>query len=146
MDTPQFERLVRQALNELPSEFRSRMENVDVVVEARATRDQLIGSGLDDDESLLGLYEGIPLPERYDYVLVLPDKITLFQATIESICETEQDIVREIQDTVVHEVAHHFGIDDHELDAIVTAPITSDLVDELKLTALAFAAGVSAFL
>lgn len=118
MDTPQFERLVRQALNELPVEFRSRMENVDVVVEARATRDQLIGSGLDDDESLLGLYEGIPLPERYDYDLVLPDKITLFQATIESICETEQDIVREIQDTVVHEVAHHFGIDDHELDAM----------------------------
>ena len=117
-DTAQLERLVRQALNELPVELRSRMENVDVVVEARATRDQLIGSGLDDDESLLGLYEGIPLPERYDYDLLLPDKITLFQATIESICETEQDIVREIQDTVVHEVAHHFGIDDHELDAM----------------------------
>ena len=118
MDTPQFERLVRQALNELPAEFQSRMENVDVVVEPRPTRDQLIGSGLDDDQSLLGLYEGIPLPDRYDYNLVLPDKITLFQTTIESICETEQDIVREIQDTVVHEVAHHFGIDDDDLDAM----------------------------
>lgn len=116
MDTLQFERLVRQAINELPTEFLSRMENVDVVVEERPTRDQLVGSGLDDDESLLGLYEGIPLPDRYDYNLVLPDKITLFQATIESICDTEQEIVREIQDTVVHEVAHHFGIDDHDLD------------------------------
>lgn len=118
MDTSQFERLVRQVLNELPTEFRSRMENVDVVVEERPARDQLIGSGLGEDECLLGLYEGIPLPDRYDYNLVLPDKITLFQVPIESICETEQDIVREIQDTVVHEVAHHFGINDDDLEAM----------------------------
>ena len=118
METSQFEQLVRRAINELPDEFHSRMENVDIVVEDRPSRDQLIGSGLDEDECLLGLYEGIPLPDRYDYNMVLPDKITLFQAPIESICETEQDIVREIQDTVVHEVAHHFGINDDDLDAM----------------------------
>jgi predicted Zn-dependent protease with MMP-like domain len=94
------------------------MDNVDVVVEDRPSRDQLIGSGLNEDECLLGLYEGIPLPDRYDYNLVLPDKITLFKNTIESICETERDIIREIQDTVVHEVAHHFGIGDDDLDAM----------------------------
>ncbi|HAC20182.1 MAG TPA: hypothetical protein DCF78_16570 [Dehalococcoidia bacterium] len=94
------------------------MENVDIVVEDRPTRDQLIGSGLDEDECLLGLYEGIPLPDRYNYDLVLPDKITLFQVSIESMCETEEDVIREIQDTVVHEVAHHFGIDDDDLDAM----------------------------
>jgi predicted Zn-dependent protease with MMP-like domain len=118
METSKFEQLVRQALNELPNEFHSRMENVDIVVEDHPTRDQLIGSGLDEDECLLGLYEGIPLPDRYNYDLVLPDKITLFQVSIESMCETEEDVIREIQDTVVHEVAHHFGIDDDDLDAM----------------------------
>ncbi|HIN71291.1 MAG TPA: hypothetical protein EYM98_01775 [Dehalococcoidia bacterium] len=115
METSKFEQLVRQALNELPNEFHSRMENVDIVVEDRPTRDQLIGSGLDEDECLLGLYEGIPLPDRYNYDLVLPDKITLFQVSIESMCETEEDVIREIQDTVVHEVAHHFAVTSAEI-------------------------------
>ncbi len=118
MERARFERLVRQALDELPGEISSRMENVDVVVEEAPSRDQLIGSGLDEDESLLGLYEGIPLPDRYDYNLVLPDKITLFKATIESVCPSDEDVVREVRDTVVHEVAHHFGIGDDELDAL----------------------------
>ena len=115
MERLMFERLVRQALEELPDQIRLRMDNVDVVVEDLATRDQLVGSGLDDDEFLLGLYEGIPLPDRYGYDLVLPDKITLFQRSIESICTSDQEILTEIRDTVVHEVAHHFGIGDEEL-------------------------------
>ncbi len=110
-----FERLVRQAISELPDTFLERMENVDVVVEDAATRDQIIGSGLDESESLLGLYEGIPLTGRYGYDMVLPDKITLFQATIESICRTDDEIVAEVRATVIHEVAHHFGIDDYTL-------------------------------
>lgn len=110
-----FERLVRQALEELPDEIRLRMDNVDVVVESVATRNQLVGSGLDEGEFLLGLYEGIPLPDRYGYDLVLPDKITLFQRSIESICSSDQEVLAEIRETVVHEVAHHFGIGDDEL-------------------------------
>ena len=110
-----FERLVRQALEELPDEIRLRMDNVDVVVESVATRNQLVGSGLDESEFLLGLYEGIPLPDRYGYDLVLPDKITLFQRSIESICSSDQEVLAEIRETVVHEVAHHFGIGDDEL-------------------------------
>ena len=115
MERLMFERLIRQALEELPDEIRLRMDNVDVVLEDLPTRDQLVGSGLDEDECLLGLYEGIPLPDRYGYDLVLPDKITLFQRSIESICSSDQEVITEIRDTVVHEVAHHFGIGDEEL-------------------------------
>ena len=102
-------------MEDLPPAFLKRLENVDVVVENWASREQLIGSGLDEQELLLGLYEGIPLPDRYDYNLVLPDKITLFQRAIESICSTEEEVVTEVRTTVVHEVAHHFGIDDQAL-------------------------------
>ena len=118
MDTRRFEHLVRRAMGELPPAFLERMENVDVVVEPWASREQLIGSGLDERETLLGLYEGIPLPDRYDYNLVLPDKITLFQRAIESICKTDDEVVAEVKATVIHEVAHHFGIDDEALHEI----------------------------
>ena len=110
-----FERLVRQAITDLPDTFLERMENVDVVVEDAASRDQIIGSGLDDGEDLLGLYEGIPLTGRYGYDMVLPDKITLFQTAIESMCRTDHEIVAEVRATVIHEIAHHFGIDDDAL-------------------------------
>ncbi len=106
---------MRQAMSELPDVFLERMDNIDIVVEEWPTRDQLIGSGLDESELLLGLYEGIPIPDRYDYNLVLPDKITIFQRAIESICDTDAEIVSEVRVTVVHEVAHHFGIDDDAL-------------------------------
>lgn len=115
METRRFEQLVRRAIDELPPLFLERMENVDVVVEYWASREQLIGSGLDERETLLGLYEGIPLPDRYDYNLVLPDKITLFQRAIESICATDDEVVAEVRATIIHEIAHHFGIDDEAL-------------------------------
>ena len=118
METRRFEHLVRRAMGELPPAFLERMENVDVVVELWASREQLIGSGLDEREMLLGLYEGIPLPDRYDYNLVLPDKITLFQRAIESICKTDEEVVAEVRATIIHEVAHHFGIDDEALHEI----------------------------
>ena len=91
---------------------------MDLVVEDWPTKDQLIGSGLEEDELLLGLYEGIPLTERYGYDMVLPDKITLFQKAIESICATDEEVLREIRDTITHEVAHHFGHDDPSLESL----------------------------
>ncbi len=115
MDRRRFEQLVRRAIGELPPAFLERMDNVDVVVEDWASRSQLLGSRLGEDEFLLGLYEGIPLTDRYDYTFVLPDKITLFQRAIESICGSDDEVVAEVRDTVVHEVAHHFGIDDEAL-------------------------------
>ena len=115
MRRSEFERLVYRALGQIPPELRQYVDNVDIVVEDWPTREQLLGSGIEEGELLLGLYEGIPLPERYDYNMVLPDKITLFQKAIEQVCETKEDIVREVRDTVIHEVAHHFGIDDQRL-------------------------------
>ncbi len=100
-----FERLVADALDALPTELGRLMENVAVVVEDRHPT-----------EELLGLYEGIPLTERDDYGgLVMPDVITLYRFPICEICTSEADLVEEIMVTVVHEVAHHFGIGDDAL-------------------------------
>ena len=111
----QFEKLVRKALSQLPIDVRNHLDNVDVVVDGSASTSQLVGTGIENEMDLLGLYEGIPLTERYGYDLVLPDKITLFQKPIESICETQEQVSEEIKATIVHEVAHHFGIDDDRL-------------------------------
>ena len=116
MTRAEFEKLVRLALSDLPEAMSTRMDNVDLVVEDWASKEQLVGSGIDEGYYLLGLYEGIPLPERYGYSMVLPDKITLFKQAIEAICTTNEEIVKEIRDTIVHEVGHHFGIDDTSLE------------------------------
>ena len=116
MTSTQFERLVLQALQRIPPDLSARLDNVDIVVEDAPSKEQLVGSGIEDGEILLGLYEGLPITERYsDYGMTLPDKITIFQKPIESICQTDEDIIREVQTTVVHEIAHHFGIDDDRL-------------------------------
>jgi predicted Zn-dependent protease with MMP-like domain len=99
-----FEEMVGDALDTLPPALTRVMRNVVVVVE----------DGV--DPHLLGLYEGIPLTERMsDYSAVLPDKITIFRNAICAVCDTEQDVVDEVRTTVVHEVGHHFGIDDSRL-------------------------------
>ena len=102
----EFERLVAEALDSIPPELGRLMSNVAVLVE-------------DDPppgEDLLGLYEGIPLTERDGwYAGVLPDTITIFRRPILRICDTPEDVVDEVRVTVVHEVAHHFGIDDDTL-------------------------------
>ena len=116
MTRAEFERLVREALSDIPAEIRDRLNNVDLVVEDSPTREQLVGSRIEDDHYLLGLYEGIPLTDRYGYDMVLPDKITLFQTAIEAVCSNDEETVKEIRDTVVHEIAHHFGIDDDRLE------------------------------
>ena len=115
MTRAEFEKLVHQAIEQIPRELRSRVENVDIVIEGWAAPEKLMGSGIEEPETLLGLYEGIPLTERYGYDMVLPDKITLFQKAIESICSSDEEVVAEVRDTVIHEVAHHFGIDDDAL-------------------------------
>lgn len=100
-----FEELVAEALDTIPPELTKVMDNVVVVV-------------VDDppEPDLLGLYTGIPLTERGDwYAGVLPDRIEIYRNPIRSICETEDDVVAEIRITVVHEIAHHFGIDDDRL-------------------------------
>lgn len=115
MERQMFERLVHIALGSIPGDFRRRLDNVDIIVEDWPSTDQLAGHLVDDGELLLGLYEGVPLTERADYLQLLPDRITIFQGSIEAICTTNEEIVAEIRTTVIHEVAHHFGIDDERL-------------------------------
>ena len=115
MTLTQFETLAFDALMDIPDEIRTRLENVDVVVEEYPTNVQLMGTGIEEPQCLLGLYEGIPLGDRYDYDMVLPDKITLFMNAIIAVSSNNEDMVKEIQNTVVHEVAHHFGINDERL-------------------------------
>ncbi len=120
MERSHFERLALEALQQIPDDLRAFLDNVDIVVEDWPAQDQLAGHLIGEDEYLLGLYEGVPLTERHEYGMVLPDKITLFQEPIEAVCSSRDEVIEQIRQTVEHEVAHHFGIDDdrlHELGA-----------------------------
>ena len=106
----QFEVLVGQALDEVPPELLDLLENVVVLVEDHAPA---------DDPDLLGLYSGVPLTERGQfYAGALPDTITIYRIPILSMCSSEDEVVEEVHITVVHELAHHFGIDDDRLDEL----------------------------
>jgi predicted Zn-dependent protease with MMP-like domain len=103
----EFDELVSDALDQIPDELAKLIDNVVVLVEAEAP---------DDAPDLLGLYEGTPLTERGEwYAGVLPDTIRLFRLPLLRLCDTYDDAVEEVLVTVVHEVAHHFGIDDDRL-------------------------------
>jgi predicted Zn-dependent protease with MMP-like domain len=103
----EFEDLVGEALDTVPPRLTKVMKNVVIVVED----DPPPHAG-----TLLGLYEGVPLTARGDtYAGVLPDRITIFRNPLQEICDTRDDLVREVRVTVVHEIAHHFGIDDERL-------------------------------
>ena len=114
----EFEALVIDAIGELPQELLARLDNVAIVVQEWPTLDQMVEAELEHRMELLGLYEGIPLTDREGYNLVLPDKITIFQGPVEAMCRTREDMAREVRVTVVHEIAHHFGIDDERLEAM----------------------------
>jgi predicted Zn-dependent protease with MMP-like domain len=104
-----FAEMIADALDAIPAELAGHMENVAVFVEDEA-----------DSRRLLGLYEGIPLTKRagYGYGSVMPDKITLYRLTICSYCSTEEEVARQVRSTLIHEVGHHFGIDDARLRAL----------------------------
>jgi predicted Zn-dependent protease with MMP-like domain len=119
MDVERFEKLVREAIEKLPEEFRERLENIDIVVADMPTRAQLNTLKERRGQTLLGLYEGVPLTERtHNYGFVVPDKITVFQKSIEAMCRNDAQIVAEIQRVVRHEIAHHFGISDDRLEEL----------------------------
>ena len=110
MARARFEELVGDALDEVPPELMRLLDNVVILVQD----DPPAG-----EPSLLGLYEGYALTDRgWDYAGVLPDRITIFRNPILAICETDDDVVEEVAVTVVHEIAHHFGIDDAKLHAL----------------------------
>jgi len=106
----QFEELVSQAIDLIPEELFSLIDNVVFLIEDVYEDEQGV------ETQILGLYDGIPLTERGDYGIgELPDRVFIYRDSICAICETTEDIVHEVITTVVHEVAHHFGIDDDRL-------------------------------
>ena len=110
-----FEDLVLQALDNVPARLRDRIENLDVIVKDWPAKRELASVGLNERRSLLGLYEGVPLTLRSHYNLVIPDKITIYQRPIEALSQTRKDITENVRKTLIHEIAHHFGIDDTRL-------------------------------
>ena len=107
MTRERFEELVAEALDQVPAELSALIDNCVVLVEDEPPA---------DDPDLLGLYDGTPLTERDStYAGVLPDRITIFRNPTLEMCDTEDDVVDEVNVTVVHEIAHHFGIDDDRL-------------------------------
>jgi predicted Zn-dependent protease with MMP-like domain len=111
--SPTFEDLVGEALDSLPEEFAARMENVEVVVEDEPPRDML--AQMPRGTTLLGLYHGIPLTQRGQYGNVLPDRISIYRGPITRYARTPDAIRDQVRKTVIHEIAHHFGISDDRL-------------------------------
>jgi predicted Zn-dependent protease with MMP-like domain len=116
MNRKSFEKLVRQALERIPAEFQAAMKNVAVVIRSRPGREadpeEVGGPG----EALYGLYQGVPLPDRTtDDSGLPPDVIFLYQESLEEDYPDREDLIREIEITVVHEIAHYFGFDEDTL-------------------------------
>jgi predicted Zn-dependent protease with MMP-like domain len=119
MDREKFEELVDKAVKNIPAEFFDHLDNVEVLAADQPTASQLRKSRLKANQTLLGLYEGVPRTRRgTGYGMVLPDKITIFQKTIEVKCRSDEEIITEIEHVVKHEIAHHFGISDARLREI----------------------------
>jgi predicted Zn-dependent protease with MMP-like domain len=112
----QFLRLVQQAYQDLPDKVTRVLQNLDVVVERWPSPDLLADLGDAHPEELLGLYAGVPLPDREGGLPQLPDLIYLFQRPIERRCRTQQEVVEEVRVTLLHEVGHYFGLDEEDLE------------------------------
>lgn len=112
----EFAALVAEALDDLPEGIARFLDNVEVVVEDEPDPETVEEMGLGTDETLFGLYRGIPLTERTsNYGLVLPDQIVIYQLPLEWHCRSREEIREEVRRTVIHEIAHHFGISDDRL-------------------------------
>jgi len=120
MDRDRFEELVREALDDLPEEFANRLENVEVIVEDEPSPELLQSMGLHPRrDTLFGLYRGVPLGQRgVNYGGVLPDTITIFYRPLLRACVTPERIRRQVRITVIHEIAHFFGLDDAAIRAL----------------------------
>ena len=111
------EDLVARALDDLPEDFAELLENVAVVVEDEPSREELESVGLDPEagDELFGLYQGIPLAQRDVYYSALPDRVVIYRGPLVRCCRSRREIRREVVDTVVHELGHHFGLDEEDM-------------------------------
>ena len=116
MDRAKFEAVVHEAVASIPEVLRAQLVNVDVVVEAWPSGDDLRMADVQEGCTLFGLYTGVPLTERTsDYNMVLPDKITIYQGPLQDTFGESEQLRVEIRNTVIHEVAHFFGLSDADL-------------------------------
>ena len=114
-----FEQLVERALAELPPQFAEYLDEVPVEIRDRPTRRQLESVGLDEDHLLLGLYDGVPLTQRsVEHSGIRPPVIYIFREDIELASRDEADLVQQVRTTVLHEIGHHFGMDEDDLDEL----------------------------
>ena len=119
MTREQFKRLVEEALGEIPPRFRAEMKNVAVIVEDEPPSHILDEMEVGPDDTLFGLYQGTPLPERrWDYGNALPDRISIYQFPIEDACADEDEIRDCVAETVIHEFGHYFGMSEEEIEEI----------------------------
>jgi predicted Zn-dependent protease with MMP-like domain len=119
MTRREFERVVERSLGGLPARFRKKLSNIAVLVEDWADDDALDEAGVEPPDTLYGLYRGVELTRRDSgYGNVLPDTITIYQGPIEADCADEAEMIDVIQETVVHEIGHYFGLDDESLEQL----------------------------
>ena len=117
MTREQFRALVEEAIDTIPPRFAREVKNLAIVIEDEPSDDLLAELDMDPEEdTLLGLYQGTPLPERFQYGNTLPDRITLFQQSIEDDCDGDEDeIVIAIGETLIHELGHYFGMSEQQI-------------------------------
>jgi predicted Zn-dependent protease with MMP-like domain len=116
MTDEEFEQLVNAGIEAIPQRFLDLLNNVAVTIEHEPSAEQLAKHNLTRGQTLLGLYEGVPQSRRgVNYTAVLPDKITIFRGPILSLADTPEKIKQMVKDTVWHEIAHHFGMDEIEV-------------------------------
>jgi len=119
MDRKTFELLIHDAIRELPEEFCKRLRNVAIIVEDYPSKELMQQMDISPDETLFGLYEGVPLTERGFFEQPLhPDRILIFQRAIEDECDSQEEIKEELKTTLVHEIAHFFGLSDEYLEEL----------------------------
>lgn len=112
MTIEEFEGLVNEGIKEIPERFLKMLENIDIIVEETPTIEQLEKLKIRKGVFLFGLYEGVPQTQRWGYGQALPDKITIFKEPIEKAGTSNEEIKKIVRDTVWHELAHHFGMDE----------------------------------
>ena len=115
MERDKFEELVREGVKDIPKKFLEKLNNLDIVIENEPNREQLRKLRIKNGFSLFGLYEGVPQTKRGNYGQVLPDKITIFKNPIEKAAHSEEEIKEIVKNTVWHEIAHHFGLNEREV-------------------------------
>lgn len=117
MNRDQFRELVEEAIDTIPLKFARKVRNLAIVIEDEASEDLIEEMELEDSRDLLGLYQGTPLNERgWGYGNALPDRITLFQKSIEEECDDDEDeIVVAIGETLIHELGHYFGMSEEQI-------------------------------